>query len=97
MVLKSNPPHVNYSEYEFSVQGKEIYFALGAIKGVGPAAVHHLVSVRTKQGPFKSFDHFLESVDFKLVNKKTIDSLVKAGSFDGLDMKDLKYHQISIC
>ena len=82
--IKLKPPHVNYSEYEFSVHGKEIYFALGAIKGVGSIAVHHLVSVRKKLGPFKSFNHFLESVDSKKVNKKTIDSLVKAGAFDGL-------------
>ena len=78
------PPHVNYSEYEFSVQNKDIYFALGAIKGVGSIAVHHIVSIRKKRGPFKSFDHFLESIDSKKVNKKTIDSLVKAGGFDGL-------------
>ncbi len=82
--IKLKPPHVNYSEYEFSVQDKEIYFALGAIKGVGSVAVHHIVSIREKIGSFKSFDHFLESVDSKRVNKKTIDSLIKAGAFDGL-------------
>ena len=81
--IKLKPPHVNYSEYEFSVQDKEIYFALGAIKGVGSVAVHHIVSVRKEVGSFKSFDHFLESVDSKRVNKKSIDSLVKAGAFDG--------------
>ena len=82
--IQLKPPHVNYSEYEFSVQDREIYFALGAIKGVGSAAVRHIVSVRKKNGLFKSFDHFLESVDSKNVNKKTIDSLVKAGAFDNL-------------
>jgi len=82
--IKLKSPHVNYSEYEFSVHDEEIYFALGAVKGVGGVAVRHIVSVREKTGPFKSFDHFLESVDFKRVNKKTIDSLVKAGAFDGL-------------
>ena len=82
--IQIKTPHVNYSEYEFSVQGGEINFALGAVKGVGSIAVHHLVSVREKQGSFESFEHFLESVDSKKVNKKTINSLVRAGAFDGL-------------
>ena len=91
--IQINPPHVNYSEYEFSVKGGEINFALGAVKGVGSVAVHHLVAVRDKQGrQFESFEHFLESVDAKKVNKKTIDSLVKAGAFDGLG-----YERYEIC
>lgn len=77
-------PHVNYSQYVFSVKGDEIYFALGAIKGVGQSAVQNIVSVREslENKQFKSLDHFLESIDAKKVNRKAMDSLVKAGAFD---------------
>ena len=79
-------PHLNHSKYSFAVKGDEIYFALGAIKGVGQAAVENILQAKKNlsDGEFKSFDQFLESVDFKKVNKKTIDSLAKAGAFDGL-------------
>lgn len=79
-------PHVNHSEYAFSVHGDKIYFALGAIKGVGQNAVNDIIETRNKQKDkaFRSLDHFLESIDSKKATKKTIDSLIKAGAFDGL-------------
>ena len=78
------PPHINHSEYDFSVDGNEIYFALGAIKGVGKTVVESIISIRNTVKNFESFEHFLESIDSHKVNKKTIESLTKAGSFDGL-------------
>ena len=79
-------PHVNHSEYAFFARGDEIYFALGAIKGVGKTAAQNIVKVRQKlpDKKFKSLDHFLESVDAYKVNRKAIDSLTKAGAFDDL-------------
>ena len=79
-------PHINHSKHSFTAKGDEIYFALGAIKGVGQAAVENILQIKKSlEGEvFKSFDQFLESVDFKKVNKKTMDSLGKAGAFDGL-------------
>lgn len=82
--IKIKAPHINSSEYMFSVHGDEIHFALGAIKGVGQLAVQSLLSVREKlkDKKFESLDHFLESIG--KVNKKTFDSLAKAGALDGL-------------
>ena len=87
LVIQS--PHINHSEYAFSVRGDEIYFALGAIKGIGETAVENIILVRDQleDKKFKSLDHFLECMDAKNLNKKTIDSLVKAGAFDGLGYK----------
>lgn len=77
------PPHVNHSEYKFSVRGEKILFSLGAIKGVGEGAVQSIVEARERiGGKFDSLEQFFEEVDLKKVNKKTIESLVKAGAFD---------------
>ncbi len=77
------PPHVNASEYKFTVKGERIFFSLGAIKGVGESAVEAIVEARFHGGEFKSLDDFFNRVDLKRINKKTIESLVKAGAFDG--------------
>ena len=82
--IKIQPPSVNDSEYDFSPKGEEIFFALGAIKGVGLSAVENIIKARKRVKKFESFDHFLESVDVRKVNKKTIDALTRAGAFDGL-------------
>ena len=82
--IKIQSPNVNESEYDFSPKKDEIFFALGAIKGVGQSAVENIIKARKKIGQFESFNHFLESVDVRKVNKKTIDALARAGAFDGL-------------
>ncbi len=82
--IKIQTPHVNESGYDFIVKGQQIFFALGAIKGVGQSAVESIIFAREKVKKFESFDHFLESIDSKKINKKTIDALTKAGAFDGL-------------
>ncbi len=79
------PPHVNYSEYKFTVGGDCIFFSLGAIKGVGEGAVQAIVEARGRL-PDKRFDNlemFFGELDLKRVNKKTIESLIKAGALDG--------------
>jgi DNA polymerase-3 subunit alpha len=77
------PPHVNHSEYKFTVRGEKILFSLGAIKGVGEGAVHSIVEARERiGGKFASLEQFFEEVDLKKVNKKTIEALIKAGAFD---------------
>jgi len=79
------PPHINHSEFKFNVKGEQIFFSLGAIKGVGEAAVEAIIEARSKLGPegFTSLEQFFESVDLRRVNKKTIECLIKAGGFDG--------------
>lgn len=78
------PPHVNYSNYQFAVHENKIYFGLGAIKGVGQAAVDSIIETRTLQ-PNKKFDtieDFFAAVDLRKINKKVIECLIKAGALD---------------
>jgi DNA polymerase III subunit alpha len=79
------PPDISFSEYKFNVVGDEIVFSLGAIKGVGEAAVEAILEARQKVegGKFESLEQFFELVDLRRVNKKTIESLIKAGALDG--------------
>ncbi|MCB0367309.1 MAG: DNA polymerase III subunit alpha, partial [Bdellovibrionales bacterium] len=79
------PPHVNHSEYKFTVKGNEIYFSLGAIKGVGQAAVDALLEARESkpEKKFETLEDFFATVDLRRVNKKTVECLIKAGAFDG--------------
>lgn len=78
------PPHINHSEYKFTVNGDRILFSLGAIKGVGEGAVESIVEARRRLpgGKFESLEQFFAEVDTRKVNKKTIEALVKAGAMD---------------
>jgi len=76
------PPDINESLWLFNVIGSTIRFGLGAIKGVGEAAVENIVEERTKNGPFKGFVDFCERVNLKAVNKRVMESLIKVGVFD---------------
>lgn len=79
------PPDINYSVYQFKpIDQQRIYYALGAIKGIGKNAADLLVAERVENGPFTSFYDFCTRVDKKVINKKTLESLVKAGAFDSL-------------
>ncbi|MEJ2683047.1 MAG: hypothetical protein P8Z71_01455, partial [Candidatus Sulfobium sp.] len=69
---------------EFTVIRNSIRFGLEAVKGVGAAAIESIIEVRTEGGPFLSVSDFIERVDTRKVNKKVLESLVKAGSFDSL-------------
>lgn len=77
-------PHINFSEYRFNVVGDDIVFSLGAIKGVGEAAVDAIIEARDKTPlkKFESLEQFFELVDLRRVNKKTIECLIKSGGFD---------------
>lgn len=76
------PPDVNFSEFEFSIEeGTKIRFGMTAVKNVGTAAVDSILGAR-KEGKFTSFPDFLYRVDLQKVNKKTIESLIKAGALD---------------
>ena len=81
--IKVLPPHINNSEYFFTPSGKQIYFSLGAIKGVGRSAVNHIINVRKnmKEGKFMSVQQFFEKVDMKKINKKCVEVLGESGSF----------------
>ena len=80
------PPDVNHSFYRFvPVSRKEIRYALGAIKGTGESAVNHIVAARESGGPFTDLFDFCKRTDKKLVNKRVIEALIRAGAFDAID------------
>ncbi|MCK6598925.1 MAG: DNA polymerase III subunit alpha, partial [Bdellovibrionaceae bacterium] len=78
-------PHINVSDYLFTVKGSQIYFGLGAIKGVGQAAVDSILEARAQKPDqkFTDISDFFNSVDLRRVNKKVIECLIKSGAFDG--------------
>ncbi|HRE33115.1 MAG TPA: DNA polymerase III subunit alpha, partial [Candidatus Berkiella sp.] len=80
--LKVLPPDINESFYAFTVNiQNEIVYGLGAIKGVGEAAILHILEIR-EQGPFKNIFELCERVDNKKVNKRVLEALIKSGGFD---------------
>ena len=83
--LRVLPPDVNSSGYVFSpVDERTIAYGLGAIKGTGEAAIASIVSAR-EQGPFKDLFDFCRRVDKRIVNRRTVEALIKAGAFDSLN------------
>ena len=77
-------PDINQSFTRFTASGESIRFGLGSIKNVGIAAVDSIVKEREENGKFKDFSDFCERIYGESVNKKCIESLIKAGAFDNL-------------
>ncbi len=75
-------PDINKSYTKFAVYGDKIRFGLGSIKNVGIAVVETIVKERKQNGEFKNFTDFCERMQGESVNKKCIESLIKAGAFD---------------
>jgi DNA polymerase III subunit alpha len=76
-------PDINESALNFVVNDKgEIRFGLGALKGVGEAAVEGMVQEREENGPYKNFFDFMTRINLRTVNKRVIESLAMAGAFD---------------
>jgi len=78
------PPSVEKSFSEFRIEDGSIRFGLLAIKNVGQGAIDSIVGARESEGVFKSLYDFCVQVDLRLVNRRTIESLIKAGCFDSL-------------
>ncbi len=78
-------PSINKSFTKFTVNENKIRFGLGSVKNVGTSAIETIVAERNKNGEFKSFTDFCERMQGEAVNKKCIESLIKAGAFDELD------------
>ncbi|MCX6625156.1 MAG: DNA polymerase III subunit alpha, partial [Acidobacteria bacterium] len=85
MSIRVLPPGVNSSEFNFTPDGDAIRFGLGAIKNVGQNAVDAIVAARRKEGSFTSLYQFCEKVDLASVNKRVVESLIRAGAMDGLE------------
>ncbi len=89
MGIEILPPDINLSGKEFKVIGNSIRFGLEAVKGAGSAAIESIIESRKNGGPFKSIDDFLQRIDQRKVNKKVVESLIKAGAFDSLNITRL--------
>ena len=76
------PPNINKSFAEFKVENGGLRFGLCGIKGVGQAAMQTLTEEREKNGKFKSFNEIFKRLPAGTLNKKLVESLIKAGAFD---------------
>lgn len=79
------PPDVNASDYRFApVDEKTVAYGLGAIKGTGEAAIINIVEARKAGGSFKDIFDFCRRVDKRLVNRRSIEALIRGGAFDSI-------------
>ncbi|MEE2524890.1 DNA polymerase III subunit alpha [Hyphobacterium sp. HN65] len=85
MDVPVQPPDINISEADFSVKDGAVIYALGAIRNVSLSAMEALVAEREANGPFKDVFDFAERVDPRLLNKRTLENLARAGAFDSLE------------
>ena len=85
------PPSLNRSGVEFDVADGRILYSLAAIKGVGAQAVEHLVEVRGER-PFRDLADFGQRINPRIINKRTLESLVAAGALDELSPDRASVH-----
>ncbi len=84
MGIKVLPPDVHASDVNFTPDGDAIRFGLCAIRNLGEAAVEAILEARRRVGRFRSIYHFCESVDLSALNRRAIESLIRAGAMDSL-------------
>ncbi|WP_409350030.1 DNA polymerase III subunit alpha [Rathayibacter soli] len=84
MGIRVLPPDVNESIGYFAAVGEDIRFGMGAVRNVGFAVVDAIRAARESKGRFETFHDFLRKVPISVANKRTVESLVKAGAFDSL-------------
>ena len=84
MGIRLLPPDVNKSDADFTVDGKDLRFGLVAIKNIGWGFINQLMENRKLEGPFRSFDDFCMRMTGRELNKRAVESLIRAGAFDSL-------------
>ena len=84
MGIEILPPDINKGAGNFSVDGGNIRYGLAAIKSIGRPVIQAIITEREERGPFKNLKDFIERLSGKEVNKRTIESFIKAGAFDSL-------------
>ncbi len=85
--IEVRPPDINESNLDFAVVNDRIRFGLAAVKNVGSSAIDSILEERDSEGKYTSIDDFCSRVDSRRVNKRVIESLIKAGAFDSLGAK----------
>jgi DNA polymerase-3 subunit alpha len=81
------PPDINQSSLDFTLEGDGIRFGLSAIKNVGSAAIEAILAARSRGGTFTSLEDFCTRVDWTVVTKRALESLMKSGAFDPLGVE----------
>jgi DNA polymerase-3 subunit alpha len=90
------PPDVNRSDYRFTAQSDDtIIYGLGAIKGVGQAAIEGLLEERAAAGSYQDLFDFCQRVDLRKLNRRVIDALIRAGALDSMG-ETRASHQVNI-
>lgn len=85
------PPDINKSDYFFKVlDDQHLQYGLGAIKGIGQAAIENIVLNRQQSGNFTDLFDFCRRIDLQKVNRRTLESLIKSGSLDSLEKNRAK-------
>jgi DNA polymerase-3 subunit alpha len=84
--LRVLPPDINASEYRFVPVGeKAIRYGLGGIKGTGASAIEAILQARRQGGPFKDLFEFCRRVDKRVINRRVLEALIRAGAFDSVN------------
>jgi len=79
------PPDINHSDFKFTpTSSQQMLYGLGAVKGTGLAAIEVILQARHKEGPFKDLFDFCNRLDLRKVNRRVVESLIRAGAFDKL-------------
>ncbi|MEE8330711.1 MAG: DNA polymerase III subunit alpha [Acidimicrobiia bacterium] len=84
MGINVRPPDVNRSESDFTADEHGITFGLSAVRNIGEGVVELIELERTKNGPYEDFTDFVNRVDTSVLNRRTVESLIKAGAFDSV-------------
>lgn len=93
--LQIHPPSINASEINFTVENEQdIRFGLGAIKNLGDVPSGHIAEVRKNGGPFTSLQNFLERIDPTLLNRKSLEALIKANAFADIAKADVMMNNL---
>jgi len=88
------PPDINESNKDFTVINDRIRFGLAAVKNVGGSALDSIMEERDLDGPYKSLEDFCNRVDSRKVNRRVIESLIKAGAFDSLGARRSQFFAV---
>jgi len=89
MQLKLNAPDVNIGRYGFTVDYNDegepyVIYGLGAIKGLGEGPIENIISTREASGPFRNLFDFCKRVDLTVINKRSLEALIRSGAFDSI-------------
>jgi DNA polymerase-3 subunit alpha len=80
------PPDINASQYRFvPVSAQQIRYGLGGVKGTGESAIKAIIAAREADGAFRDLFDFCRRVDKRVVNRRVLEALIRAGAFDGID------------